>query len=147
MQTGWNKIIRPRLSYKWMIYLLSFIVICTSNPIWGKIPDQLLNEMEIIGQQKNKGEDFARRLKKSYAKKEITERELGRGESLYIDAKAAFNAWIDRVKIDLKSGRGNELSKAVKTSLQTAVEKSEKFTDYVEKLLYGEVRAPSPLPP
>lgn len=140
------KKIRPGLLKRWVFCLgLSFVVFSTSGPVCGRIPDQLLNELETIGQQKSRGEDFARRLKEAHGKKKISEQDLGRGESLYIDAKAGFNAWIDRVKIDLKGGRSHDLSPKARASLQLALEKGEKFTGYVDKLLYGEERGAVPL--
>ena len=77
--------------------------------------------------------------------RKISETDLERGKSLYINAKAHFNAWIDRVKIELKDGRSHDLSTPGKTSLQVAVEKSEAFTGYVDKLLYGEARGAFPI--
>jgi hypothetical protein len=146
MYVGWGKRIRPSLLPGWVFCLvLSLGFSWIAKPAWGKIPDQLLNEIEKLGQQKYRGEDFARRLKEAHAKKKISEPDLERGASLYIGAKAGFNAWIDRVKLDLKNERSHDLSPKARASLQLALEKGEKFTGYVDKLLHGEERGAVPL--
>jgi hypothetical protein len=139
MKPGWKLINRqPGKFFSGAVVLLSFIVaIGPSGLAWGQLSDEGSREIEIFKQQKTRGEDFARILKKSYEKKKISEQSLQKGEALYNDARVALNGYLTRFQFDIKAGR-----QPSQENLQVAVEKSEKFTAYADELVYGGSRGP-----
>jgi hypothetical protein len=118
------------------VVMLSFVVAFSSiGSAWGKLSDECSREIEIFAQQKYRAEDFARLLKKRFEKKKISEESLQKGEALYNDAKATFNGYLTQFQFDIKSGR-----EPSQKNLQSAVEKSERFTAYADEQVYGAPR-------
>jgi len=121
------------------VVMLSLIVaLAPCGSVWGQTSSEWSKEIEIFAQQKNKAEDSARLLKKSYEEKKISEQSLEKGEILYNDAKAAFNGYITQYQFDIRAGR-----QPSQTNLQVAVEKSEKFNAYADEQVYGASRSPA----
>jgi len=123
-----------------IMFLLSVLLALTPvGSAWAQLFEQLSKDLGTIYQQKSRAEEFARLLKKAYENKKISDNSLQQGERLYIDAKAAFDGWITKLQFDLKAGRESKSAQEEKI-LQAAVEKSERFTAYVDQLLFGESR-------
>ena len=139
MKSRWRLINRqPGKFLSGAVVLLSFMVaIGPGGLAWGQLSEEASREIETFAQQKNRAENFARLLKKSYEKKKISEESLQKGEALYNDAKVAFNGYLTRFQFDVRAGR-----QPSQKNLQVAVEKSEKFTAYADEQVYGGSRGP-----
>lgn len=122
------------------VILILLVALGPSSTAWAKLPKSLSSDIAKIAQQKSRGEDFAKRLKEANAEKEIKKEPFEKGKNLYIEAKAAFDGLITKLIMDLKAGGKAEPSNEEKALLQEAIAKSEEFTNYVDKLLYGESR-------
>ena len=126
--------------------LIILVCVLTGIFVYGaalaKTPADVSKGIELVSKQKSIGEGLASLLEDSYRDKEINSKDYKKGKRLYIDAKGAFDGWLDRLQFQLEAGRSIESSEEYKASLQDAVTKAVKFTVYVDKLIFGEPRGP-----
>ena len=135
MRTGWK--LFQRLLAKAVLVLSFLVAFGPVGSALGQPSGPGLGDIEIFAQQKDRAETFTRLLKKSYEKKKLSEPSLQKGESLYNEAKAAFNGYLTQYQFELKAGR-----QPSQKSLSEAVKKSEKFTAYADEQVYGVSRGP-----
>ena len=113
-------------------------IVCASALISGcpfprpgpHLPPGASDGIRLIAEQRSKAGDWARILQREWSKTTPAYRQ---GEALYIDARAAFNGWIEQLKLDLQAGRRLDQSSQYQQTLQRAVDKSEAFIRHVSE--------------
>lgn len=103
-----------------------------AEPYPTPTPDPL-DAVRLIAEERSKAEEWAKVLKSDWEKNTV---EYEKGETLYIDAKASFDGWLDQLKLDIVADRTPEAGQ-YEASLKKAVEKSQTFTQYVQTLKYS----------
>lgn len=117
---------------KIFLFLIMICCICIGCPKpTPQIPAEISYGIEIIGKQKSRCVQWAKKVKSDYSKNTGQHQEAN---SLYIDAKAAFDGWIDQLKFGLTVNAIFNESERYKASLLEASEQSEAFLKYVKSL-------------
>jgi hypothetical protein len=140
MKTRWP--IRSYLSRKSciMVILSFFLTLCPLHSAWTQHSSPLSADLATIKNLKTRAKEFARLLQKEHKEKKISNDKLKTGQHLYINAQGAVDGWVTQLQNDIREGHSGQTDKA-KNLLQTAVAKSEEFTDYAEEQLYGKSKA------
>ena len=110
--------------------LIIFLNVCLGCVSVG-IPPDASNAIGTISEKKSLCEGRARQIKNYYSKDAEQYKEANK---LYIDAKAAFDGWIEQFKFDLTVNTNITTSDRYKESLNKASEKGDIFLKYVDSL-------------
>lgn len=118
MNTYWVKL---------MVLVLSFILFGCPRPV----PPDISDGIQKIAEARSKCEQWTSKVKKDFAR---DSKEYQKTNALYIDAKAAFDGWIDRLQFDLTADMDLNNSDSYKKALEEASEKGNAFVRYATEL-------------
>ncbi|MCL4457357.1 MAG: hypothetical protein M1406_08175 [Nitrospirae bacterium] len=110
-----------------LIILLNVCLGCASV----SIPPEISDAIGTISEKKSLCEGMASKVKKDFTR---DTKEYQKTNTLYIEAKAAFDGWIDRLKFDLTADIDINNAATYKESLNKASEKGDIFLKYVDSL-------------
>lgn len=113
--------------FKLMVLVLSFILFGCPRPL----PPYISDGIQKIAEARSKCEQWGSIVKKDFSR---DSKEHQKTNALYINAKAAFDGWIDRLKFDLTADADITNSDTYKKALEEASEKSNAFVKYVTEL-------------
>ena len=108
--------------------------------VYAELPSDLAQGIGILSKYKSSAEGQAEILVVLAAENEITKDEYRKGQSLYVEAKAVFDGWIDQLIFEVQSGKTTLLSPQVESMQLEARVKGEAFTKYAQKLFLGDLR-------
>ena len=94
-----------------------------------------------VSELKSKTESRVNLLISLYEDKEINNTAFRKGKLLYEDARAAFNAWIESLSIELDANRKTDSSEFKDQKLKLAAQQAQSFLSYVDELFLGEPRS------
>ena len=114
----------------WIIILAFLTVTLNSNPAIAQLPSGAIG---ILSEQKSNAERDAFILVGLFESQDISDQEFIVGQSLYAEAKGAFDGWLDQLKQDLDGGREIDASQQYAVTLKQASEKGDSFRAYVRK--------------
>lgn len=117
-----------------LIILLNVCVGCPSVDIH---PDTS-NAIGTISEKKSLVEGNVSQIKNYFSKN--TE-QYKKANKLYIEAKAAFDGWIDQFKFDLTANTDIATSDKYKKSLNKASEKGDVFLKYADSIIFKETKS------
>jgi len=88
----------------------------------------------MLSEHRSFAEESARILVDVAKKHEATLEEYRMGQSLYAEAKAAFDGWIDQLVFEIQAGNQNQPSHQYETLETRAIATGDKFTLFVKEL-------------
>ena len=109
-------------------------------PAYAELPSDLAQGIGILSKYKSSAEGQAQILVWLAAENEITKDEYRKGQSLYVEAKAGFDGWIDQLIFEVQSGKTELLSPQIESIQLEAKVKGDAFTKYVQKKDLGNLR-------
>jgi hypothetical protein len=122
------------LPFMLVLYFILGFIDC--NFAIGQPPKDLSEVVNAIETQRSKAEQWESILKR--LEKTITPTAYMRAVSLYIEASAAFNGLIEKMKTDLIAGLGSAKDPKYKNLIENVSLRSAQFTEYVEGLYESE---------
>ena len=94
----------------------------------------------MLSEHRSFAEENARILVGLAKDHDITLEEYRMGQSLYAEAKAAFDGWIDQLVFEIQAGNQNQPSHQYETLETRAIATGDKFTMFVKELFLGQSR-------
>src|SRR5438445_7546148 len=115
----------------WLLSMVIALMVSELRPATAADPTQILSAVEVIAQRKSLMESKAHTFKRRCAPGHVKYRE---GEDRYARTKAAFDSWIETLKVALDlEVELNEVPR-FDSNLNNAVTKSVAFTEFVDSL-------------
>lgn len=105
---------------------------------------KLSTSIEMVVKQKIRAEGMVELLGESYKDGETPKKDYQKGKRLYIDARAAYNAWITKLQFELELNHTKGSSEEYDISLRDAAAKAENFITYADKLVFGDSSGAAP---
>jgi hypothetical protein len=119
-----------------ILHLLFFIGLPGGVPTTlAELPPDLSTGIGILAEYKSNAEGQAQILVGLAAENDITKDDYRKGQSLYAQAKAGFDGWIDQLVFEIQSGPIEGLSPNHEAIQEKAKAKGDAFTKYVQVLL------------
>jgi hypothetical protein len=109
-------------------------------PVFAELPSDLAQGIGVLSEYKSNAEQQAQILVGLAADEDITKDEYRQGQSLYAQAKAGFDGWIDQLIFEVQSGKTELLSPQYESIQVEAKVKGDAFTKYVQKQFLGNPR-------
>jgi hypothetical protein len=106
----------------------------------AELPPDLAKNIGILSDYKSSAEQHARILVGLAAAEDITRENYRTGQSLYAEAKAAFDGWIDQLTFEVQSPKTGGLSRQYDTMQQKAQSKGDAFVNFVRQQFMGDRR-------
>jgi hypothetical protein len=104
-------------------------------PTLAGYPPDLSIGIGILAEYKSSAEQHAQIFVFMAADGDITKNDYLKGQTLYAQAKAGFDGWIDRLVFEIKSGTINAPSQTHEAIQEEAKAKGDEFTKYVQTQL------------
>jgi hypothetical protein len=104
-------------------------------PTFAELPPDLSTGISILSEYKSNADQHAQILVDLDAENDITKNDYRKGQSLYAQAKAGFDGWIDQLVFELQSGPIESLPPNHEAIQEQAKAKGDAFTKYVQELL------------
>ena len=126
-----------------VLYVAALLLGCASTPPPPRPGEMPMSEgVRVLADVKSQSEQWTRELKKDTA---LASGQKMKAQALYIPAKAAIDAWVAALKVELASGRSS-IAPEYQRSLDQAAEKGQAYVIYVNQLyVKGAVAAATPL--
>jgi len=109
-------------------------------PACAELPSDLAQGIGVLSEYKSNAEQQAQILVGLAADEDITKDVYRKGQSLYAQAKAGFDGWIDQLIFEVQSGKTELLSPQYESIQMEAKVKGDAFTKYVQKQFLGNPR-------
>ena len=109
-------------------------------PVCAELPSDLAQGIGVLSEYKSNAEQHAQILVGLETEEDITKDEYRKGQSLYAQAKAGFDGWIDQLIFEVQSGKTELLSPQYESIQMEAKVKGDAFTKYVQKQFLGNPR-------
>ena len=109
-------------------------------PAYAELPSDLAQGIGVLSEYKSNAEQQAQILVGLAADEDITKDVYRQGQSLYAQAKAGFDGWIDQLIFEVQSGKTELLSPQYESIQMEAQAKGDDFTKYVQKQFLGNPR-------
>ena len=109
-------------------------------PACAELPSDLAQGIGVLSEYKSNAEQQAQILVGLAADEDITKDVYRQGQSLYAQAKAGFDGWIDQLIFEVQSGKTELLSPQYENIQMVAKVKGDAFTKYVQKQFLGNPR-------
>ncbi len=120
--------------------VLTLFLFSGGSPVFAELPSDLAQGIGILSEYKSNAEQQARILVGLAAEEDISKDDYRKGQSLYAQAKAAFDGWIDQLVFEIQSGKTALLSPQYETVKEAAKAKGDTFTKYVQEQFLGKSR-------
>ena len=127
-------------NYFFIIMLSIFFFYGGVASVFAELPADLAQGIGILSEYKSNAEQQARILVGLAAEKDITKDDYLKGQSLYAQAKAGFDGWIDQLIFEIQSCKSTVLSPQYETIQAAAKAKGDAFTQFVQEQFLGERR-------
>ena len=101
----------------------------------AELPPDLSTGIGVLAEYKSNAEQQAQILVGLAAVDDITKDDYRKGQSLYAQAKAGFDGWIDQLVFEIQSGTTEALSPNHEEIQEKAKAKGDAFTTYVQEQL------------
>jgi hypothetical protein len=111
-----------------------------SDTALAELPSDLAQGIAILSEYKSSAEQHARLLAGLAAAHDITKENYRAGQSLYAEAKAAFDGWIDQLIFEVQSPKTAGLSLQYDTMQEKAQSKGDAFVKFVRQQFLGDGR-------
>ncbi len=126
-----QRIFRNSLALIVLYFLLFISLLGGIPPARAALPVDLSNGIGVLAKYKSNAKQHARALVRLAANDSITKDDYHKGQSLYAEAKAGFDGWIDQLIFEIEFG-----SKEAPSSINIAIEekakaKGDEFVAYV----------------
>ena len=102
--------------------------------------DDFIKKLASLSELRSLAESRARLLQGLHQDGDIDNSAYRRGELLYEDARAAFNAWLDAVKAEFSTKESDSPGESTSDLLKSGSTKTEAFLSYADELILGEPR-------
>jgi hypothetical protein len=126
------------------MFLTITVIFCSffrvAAPVWADLPSDLVQGIGMLSQYRSNAEYYARALIGLAASHEITKQDYRRGQSLYAEARAAFDGWIDQLMFEVQAGGANGLSHQYETMEEVAQTKGNTFIAFAREQFQGQSR-------
>jgi hypothetical protein len=99
----------------------------------AELPSDLAQGIATLSEYKSSAEQHARILVGLAAAHDITTKNYRTGQSLYAEAKAAFDGWIDQLIFEVQSSKTGGLSRQYDTMQEKAQRKGDTFVNFVRQ--------------
>ena len=109
-------------------------------PVCAEGSATLAQGIGILSEYKSNAEQQARILVGLVTGEDITKENYRKGQSLYAEAKASFDGWIDQVIFEVQAGKTEMLSPQYEIIQKTAKAKGDAFTQFVREQFLGNPR-------
>jgi hypothetical protein len=109
-------------------------------PVCAELPSDLAQGIGVLSEYKSNAEQHAQILVGLATEEDITKDEYRKGQSLYAQAKAGFDGWIDQLIFVVQSGKTQLLSPQYESIQMEAKAKGDAFTKYVQEQFLGNPR-------
>jgi hypothetical protein len=106
----------------------------------AELPSDLAQGIAILSDYKSNAEAQARILVGLAADHDITKADYRTGQSLYAEARAAFDGWIDQLIFEVQSPKTDGLSHQYETIQKNAQTKGDAFVTFVQHQFLGHSR-------
>lgn len=110
---------------------------------YAKLPADLNKGINILAEYKSNAKQHAQLLVNLAACEEITKDTYYLGQSLYAQAKAGFDGWIDQLVFEIESGTLETLTPTHKAIQENAKAKGDEFVEHVLKQIQSSTRGPT----
>ena len=127
-------------SVAFLVVLTLLVVVVGSPPVLAEVQDDLAQGYAILAKYKSSAEGQAKILVGLDAEEDISKKEYRKGQSLYVEAKAGFDGWIDQLIFLFQAGKTELLSPQYESIQREAKTKGDAFTKYVQDLFLGNPR-------
>ena len=107
---------------------------------YAELPSDLAQGIGVLSEYKSNPEQQAQILVGLATEEDITKDDYRQGQSLYAQAKAGFDGWIDQLIFEVQSGKTELLSPQYESIQMEAKAKGDAFTKYVQKQFLGNPR-------
>lgn len=98
------------------------------------LPFDIGKSVEKIAEQKSKAEQYASEIIRLHSEKKLLDQNYNRARVLYINAKGAFDGWLERLQLALEQGESLD-SPDYETSLKNAADKGTQFISFAEGII------------
>lgn len=100
---------------------------------WAELPSDLAQGIGVLSEYKSNAEQQAQFLVVMAADEDINKDDYRNGQSLYAEAKAGFDGWIDQLVFEIQSGTTEATAPNREAIQEKAKAKGDKFTRYVQE--------------
>ena len=109
-------------------------------PVCAELPSDLAQAIGVLSEYKSNAEQQAQILVGLAAEDDITKEDYRKGQSLYAEAKAGFDGWIDQLIFEVQSGKTELLSSQYESIQMEAKAKGDAFIKWLQKEFLGSPR-------
>lgn len=121
--------------------ILAILLLCgEAVSASAELPVNLIQAIGILAEYKSNAEQQARILVGLAADGDISKNNYRKGQSLYGQAKAAFDGWIDRLVFEIHARQSDHLPPDYDIIQKAAKAKGDAFTFFVQEEFLGESR-------